>query len=387
MVVEVDDRTPAAASVVEQLRLRDHVMVELELGRVSSAPAQVRRVGSSAWPIRFRLGSARKLVNFDVPNERWRDALVSSMGVRLPGGYRIEARIPLATLTPFRSERIDQLRYRIAVYDQSGDGSAPPRLAHLGLGELVLDPPLILPPPVRERIGPRACLALFPHASWGFRGDWACVVPVSVAAISVDDGVPPEGQELAVVRQAEAPVIGAIRERLVFLNVHPERGGGVVLIGRSGQLLSALDFGVIGASDPGNSRLSHAEAEKVRLPSGDWGVVLTHAYPNRGLWPSSTCTGQWQVFRSIVAIQNGTWVAVEGTGEREANGAVAAPRPGGAPRLVEVFRALVDDCAGLVQYELELSRDRSTILVRDNVFPSRLPRRYEFRDGWYQHQR
>jgi len=363
LAIEVrDDRHhPAAAS--SAFDTSDHVEVHLW---ATGQPG-----------IRFRLGSLRQLVEVLEPAEPWRGEKISAAGAAASGlegggaGYRVEARVPLMVLTPLPAPRIEELRYRVTVFDTDGDERATPGLRFEGV--VRLDPALEVPEAVQKRGSVRICVSSEVGALWAYENGWRCAVPFDDDAPGPDDTVALPGRGLGYARVPSPPRIVWIRERVLFVNFTGVRRGVAALLDGRDTILSVMPLGVVGAEDPGNPRMTDSGAEPVRLPDGTYALAVTHAYPAEPGPLGGRCAAGHRVFLSLVALR----------GCYRSTPQEPAPEPKHTPYLEEVFRVLLEDCEHSVANDWTMSRDRKTIRVRSSLYPERPPVVWVFRDGRY----
>ena len=236
-----DSHRPAVATGV--LGSSDHVEVELFPG--DAGPG-----------VKLQLGTLRKLVRFVRPAQAWRERDVSAAGVASETGYRVEARVPLSTLTPLSGPRIAKIRYRVTLHDADADdldGRTRPTLRFEG--SAVLSPPLEVPEAVQRRTSVRICAGSQADALWSFRNGWRCAVPYRDGAVPADDTAAPAGPRPGRTRIPSAPRIVWIRERLMFINFIGARRGLAALVDRGETILSVMPLGVVGSADPGKAAL------------------------------------------------------------------------------------------------------------------------------------
>jgi hypothetical protein len=344
----------------------------------TSAFGQADHVEVEIWPgakgrgVKLLLGTQRQLVEFARPAQEWRSKEVSAAGVPTSSGYRVEARLPLSTLTPLQSPKVERIRYRITLFDADGEqGSAPPTLRLEGTASL--SPPLEVPEAVQKRASVRLCVASQVGAVWGYRHGWRCAVPYHEDAIVADDTHPLPPARLGFTRIPSPPRIVWIRERLMFLNFIGARRGVAALLDGSETILSVMPLGVVGAQDPGNPRAHDSDAEHFKLPDGTYAVAAVHSLPAAPGPLGGRCAAGHRVYVSIIALRG----CLRSTPHEP------APDPPFTPFIEEVFRAQLEDCAGSVANDWGLSHDRRTIKVHSSLFPARPPVVWEYRDGRY----
>ena len=87
--------------------------------------------------VRLRLGTRRRLVEFSRLVEAWRNKATGVEAIDIPGGYRVEARLPLSILTPLLAPKVGKIRYRVTVFDaHSGDARSQAVLRFEGVATL-----------------------------------------------------------------------------------------------------------------------------------------------------------------------------------------------------------------------------------------------------------
>ena len=389
VMVEVRDKHHLAATSLSTLAKSDHVVVELEPLYPSAKPIKVK------LGVRMHVGTQRQLVQFTVPDEPWRAKAVRTEGRLEHDRYVLEMRLPLSTLVPLRVARTQHWRYRITVHDAPADGRPESRLR--GQGVFHAKPAPSIPASVVHRSSVRICRARFSSALWNYEGGWRCAVPYWTGA---------SGWRLANARLPSPPRFQYLRERVAIVNV-PGLGVGIAaLFDRHDKILSLLDFGVVGSKNPGNAHARDSDAEVFQLPDETWAFAMTHATAvhggrstgeclqrdrsradqigrggpcgSAGRIPAEVdvrqhCLAGHRVMRSVVALSGAPTVTPH----------KAVPDPKPPPRLVEVFRTIIDDCDESRAFAIERSRDKRTIVVRDRVFPLRKPVRFRYEGGWY----
>ncbi|MCK5799881.1 MAG: hypothetical protein KAI47_21975 [Deltaproteobacteria bacterium] len=323
--------------------------------------------------VRLFLGSLNRLVRYDRPKEAWRETATQSFGQAVPGGWHIEARLPLSTLTPLRTPEVTHLRYRVTVYDSDTAGEATPTLR--AAGTITLTPPLAVPEAVRRRGSIRICMADRPgDALWSYRNGWRCALPYTPRRQPQDDTAPPPRRRLTYARLPSPPLLRYLRERLLLVNYPGLQRSVAGILDMDKRLVSLLRLGVVGGQDPGNALTRSSDAESLRLPDGTWAVAVTHAYPARASAPatrdggaraappfSARCAQGHRVLLSILALR----------GAPHCTPQEHVPKPDPPPQLEEVLRVVLDDCATTQTYDWSISRDRKTVKVRDSLAPHR----------------
>jgi hypothetical protein len=371
LALQIRDESHRPARVAAALARSDHVEVELWPG--GKPPPSSTKLRDRAVGVRLRLGTLRGLVEVLRPLEAWRPAATSSFGAERSGGYHLEARLPLSTMTPLPSPRVERLDYRVTVHDADDEqASAVPTLR--AEGSLRLDPALEVPEAVQLRPSVRACIAGEPDALWGYENGWRCSVPYVDPGVMVDDDALPQSElRLGHSVLPEPPTLVWIRERVIFVNLTGVNRAVAALFDKKDTLLSLLPLGVVGALDPGSTWARTSDAEPIRLPDGAWAVAVTHAYPAVSLVPGGRCAAGHRVFLSIIALRN----CLVSTPQ------APAPDPPAPPYLEEVFKVSLEDCAATSASDWELSKDHITITVRNSIEPTRSPRVYRYRMGRY----
>jgi hypothetical protein len=370
MAVAVQDDVHQKARFAAAIPRADHVEVELWPGRRPEAGSRALR--DRALGLHFRMGSVRQLVEVLRPKETWREAALSAAGAVVPGGYQVEARLPLSVLTPLPGAKIDRIFYRVTVYDaDDAESLAEPTLA--AEGESHLDPPLEVPEAVQRRASVRVCMAAEPEALWGHENGWRCSIPFERQGLGEDDAESSAAIRLGHSLLVAPPTLVWIRERLVFVNLAGVERGIVGLLDKRDTLLSVMRLGVIGAFDPGNTQAKDSDAEPMKLPDGTWAVAVTHSYPDRAMVEGGRCSAGHRIYLSILALR-GCLVSTPFE---------PAPEPDKPPYLEEVFRLLLEDCGGTLANDWTLSKDRQTIAVHSSLHPSRTPQRYVYGEGRY----
>lgn len=376
LAISAKDASHVPAKAAGMFGQADAVLVEL-------TPAELpKEMHASLFGVRFWLGTFRRLVHFEKPSQRWRDAAVGSFGAEVPGGWQLEARIPLSTLTPLPEPRVKRWRYRVTVYDAgAAQKKAAPALRFAG--ELAFDPVPEVHEAVRRRLSVRSCMAAHPgKAVWGFRNGWRCSVPYETRRVFEDDALPGKEKRIALshARMPDPPVLRFLRERVVLLN-YPGLGRGLAALVRADKtLVSLLDLGVVGARSPGNALTKHSDAESLRLPDGTWAFSVVHAYPEQPATASplgARCEGGQRVFLSIVAVRGAPHVTPH----------KAVPEPDPPPILEEVLRVQLAGCKDRVARRWRISRDAGEVKVFDSLYPRKAPRRYAYQQGRYRRAR
>jgi hypothetical protein len=346
----------------------DHVELELwPRGERDRTPLAKHVMG-----LHLRLGTRRMLVQVHRPTDAWRVRAITSMGVDAPGGYRVEARVPLYALTPLPAPAIDRIRYRVTIHDADGPDSRSAPTLRLA-GEVRLDPPMTAPEAVRKRGSVRACMAAERGALWGYWNGWRCVVPYQRRAQREDDTKDEVVVGLGYHRVPDPPVIVWIREKLLFVNIPGVRRGLAVLLDRTKTITSLMRLGVVGAEDPGNPKTLQSGVEHFKLPDGTWAAAVVHAYPEKPGPLGGRCAGGHRVYLSILALHQ----ALTSTPHKP------APDPATPPWLEEVFRGLLEDCRDSLVRDWSLSRDRSTIELRSSINPAEPVEVHRFQKGRY----
>jgi hypothetical protein len=370
LAIRVKDDVHLGARSASALRRSDHVEVSLWPGR---RPSSTTRPADRALGLRFRLGTVKQLVEILRPaDEPWREAALASFGAAVPGGYQIEARLPLPLLTPLPSGSVDTVHYRVAVFDTDArETAAEAKLVVEGSARL--DPPLLVPEAVQKRASLRACMAAEPDALWGYENGWRCSIPYAPETLPEDDGAPPSTVRLGHSLLTAPPTLTWIRERVIFVNLAGVQRGVAALYDKKSTLLSLMRLGVFGAFDPGNAQAKDSDVEPIKLPDETWAVAVTHAYPARARQAGGRCAAGHVIYLSIIALR-GCLVSTP---------FAPAPEPEKPPYLEEIFRATLEDCEESVANDWTLSKDRKTIRVHSSLYPSRGKTTYTFKDGRY----
>jgi hypothetical protein len=365
LALEVKDERHRPAVAASAFGQADHVEVELWPGAGPGVPG-----------IKLRLGTQRQLVEYVRPAEEWRAKEVSAAGVPAGSGYRVEARLPLSTLTPLSSPRVERLRYRITVFDadEDADSKAQPTLRLEGTASL--SPALEVPEAVQKRPSVRLCIASQAGAVWAYRHGWRCAVPYHDDAVARDDTQPRPQARLGFTRIPSPARIVWIRERLMFLNFIGARRGLAALLDGKETILSVMPLGVVGASDPGNPRAHDSGAEHFKLPDGSYAVAVVHSLPAVAGPLGGRCAAGHRIYVSIIALRG----CLKSTPHKP------APDPPFTPFIEEVFRVQLEDCDGSVANDWSLSRDRTTIKVHSSLYPARPPVVWSYRSGRYRRE-
>ena len=353
VALKVTDDVHRPALYASALGKSDHVELELvPMGRGNPGELASRLVG-----VHLRLGSKRQLVDL-IKGDRRRLKQLAVSGVAQRGGYRIEARLPLTTLTPLPAARIARLRYRVTIHDSdAADQRAVGTLRFQG--ELKLDPPMRIHEAVQKRASIRICQATQPDALWGYWHGWRCAVP----------HLSGQGQEAALsyARVPDPPTVVWIRERVLFVNLPGKNRGLAALLDHKDTILSVMRLGVVGAEDPGNPLTRRSGAEVLKLPDGSWAVAVVHALPaEAGL--GGECSSGHQVLLSVLALRH----ALTSTPHKP------APEPPVPPFLEEILRVVLEDCNQRVANDWKVSKDRRTIRIHSSLYPTRPASQYVF---------
>ncbi|MCA9665527.1 MAG: hypothetical protein KC503_08060 [Myxococcales bacterium] len=377
LAIVVRDAHHHAAAAASALDKSDHV--KLELWPLASGPRLKPEdaTAKAALGVTLRLGTRNQLIAFDRPREAWREKAASATGVPQPGGggYQIEARLPLKTLTPLRGATVAKLRYRVTVFDaDKKGGAAVARQRFEGVAELKV--PMHVPEAVQKRPSARVCMASEASALWGFRNAWRCVVPHGRRDVGADDRQAPS-IAFAWGRYPKPPRLQWLREKLIFINMLGLGHGHAALLSKDEKILSLLRLGIVGNEDPGNARAHESGAEPIKLPDGTWAVVVVHAEPAKTGPMGARCAAGHRVYTSIIAARG----APESTPHKP------APEPATPPQLEEVFRVLLEDCSGRRAFDFDLSKDRRVVRVRNSLFPARDVSTFVYRDGFYRRLR
>jgi hypothetical protein len=395
LAVVVKDDRHLPARHVSTIGRWDHLEIELWPAGLSAKGDAVER----GLGLHLRLGTEKRLVEVLRPAEAWRESAISSGGKAVPGGYQVEARIPLAALAPLPLPSVDSVHYRVVVHDADetsaeepaegataageaaggggGGGSSAAEATLLLEGDARLDPPMEVPEAVRRRASVRACLAAEPRGLFGYENGWHCVVPYLARVFVEDDAEAAGTVRFAHSRVPEAPTLVWIRERVLFVNLQARdaeaQRGIAALLDKHDNLLSVIRLGVVNALDPGSPITKDSGAEVVKLPDGGWAVAVVHAYGTPVVAQGQRCTGASRVYLSILALRG----CLTSTPQNP------APEPESPPALEEIFRTLLEDCRAAVSNDWSLSKDRKTISVRSSLDPTRAPSTYVYQAGRY----
>ena len=364
LAIKVTDDVHRKARFAAALGRSDHVEVEL-------TPLGTRKPGklaSGQVGVRLRFGTKRQLVEMLRGDQR-RVKLIAATGVAEKGGYRMETKLPLSTLTPLPAPSIHRIRYRVTVHDSDAGGEAAlPTLRFAG--ELKLDPPMQVPEAVQKRASVRICQAVMDDALWGYWYGWRCAVPYR-RGLRMDHAATGE-VALAYARVADSPKAIWIHERVMFVNIPGRNVGLAALLDRHDTITSVMQMGVVGAEDPGNPLNRESGAEVLKLPDGTWAMAVVHSHQaDVGL--GGECANGHQVHMSVLALRG----ALTSTPHKP------APEPESPPYLEEILKVQLEDCEGRVANDWKVSKDRRTIRVHSSLFPIRPATAYVFRKGRY----
>ena len=364
LAIKVTDDVPRHAKFASALNHSDHIVVELwPLGDRKPGPLARALLG-----VKLRFGTRRQLVEM-VKGDKKRLKLIAATGVAESAGYRLETKVPLASLTPLPAPRIHRLRYRVTVYDTDADRT-PARATLRFEGEKKLDPPMQVPEAVQKRASVRICQAVMDDALWGYWYGWRCAVPYRRSLRMDRKG---DGEVvLAYARVADPPKAIWIHERMMFVNIPGRNVGLAALLDRRDTITSVMKMGVIGAVDPGNPLNRESGAEVLKLPDGSWAMAVVNAHQAMaGL--GGECANGHKVYLSVLALRG----AYTSTPHKP------APEPTFAPYLEEILKVQLEDCEGRVANDWKVSKDRSMIRVHSSLFPTRPPTAYVFQKGRY----
>ena len=364
LAVKVKDDIHLQARFAAALNHSDHVTVEVwPLGE-----RKLGKLASGLVGVKLRFGTKRQLVEMLKGDQR-RLKLIAASGVAGGGGYRLETKLPLTTLTPLPVPRVHRIRYRVTIHD-SDAAKTPARATLRFQGELKLDPPMQIPEAVQKRASVRICQAVMDNALWDYWYGWRCAVPYHRTLQMDRDGT---GEvALAHARVADPPKAIWIHERMMFVNIPGRNIGLAALLDRRDTITSVMRMGVIGAEDPGNPLSRESGAEVLKLPDGSWAMAVVHSYPaSAGL--GVECSNGHQVFMSVLALRG----ALTSTPHKP------APEPEQSPFLEEILKVRLEDCEGRVANDWKVSKDRRIVKVHSSLFPTRPAKVYVFRNGRY----